>query len=111
MRKLYNDITYLVQNHVKPVAPSNNFPLATPAAQKYDQVQGTGGSFDYSGGGDSTVGDDDEMGTELFGLNLQSKKKRLHADEYCSSDLEISKARLVLEKDDLGLNLMPPSPR
>ncbi|XP_058222828.1 heat stress transcription factor B-4-like [Rhododendron vialii] len=114
MRKLYNDIIYFVQNHVKPVAPSRSTSFlvaAPPRVQKYDQVQGTGRSFDYySGGGELTVGDD-EMGTKLFGVNLQSKKKRLHADEYCSSDLEISKARLVLEKDDLGLNLMPPSPR
>ncbi|KAL6216602.1 hypothetical protein ACLB2K_009823 [Fragaria x ananassa] len=26
MRKLYNDIIYFVQNHVKPVAPSNSYP-------------------------------------------------------------------------------------
>lgn len=26
MRKLYNDIIYFVQNHVRPVAPSNSFP-------------------------------------------------------------------------------------
>lgn len=26
MRKLYNDIIYFVQNHVKPVSPSNSFP-------------------------------------------------------------------------------------
>ncbi|KAK9946495.1 hypothetical protein M0R45_011959 [Rubus argutus] len=28
MRKLYNDIIYFVQNHVKPVAPSNSYPTS-----------------------------------------------------------------------------------
>ncbi|KAL0368997.1 UNVERIFIED_CONTAM: Heat stress transcription factor B-4 [Sesamum calycinum] len=45
--------------------------------------------------------------TKLFGVPLSSKK-RLHP-EYNSST-ETNKTRLVLEKDDLGLNLMPPSP-
>lgn len=41
MRKLYNDIIYFVQNHVKPVSPSNSFPSlllchpsTTPNSQK-----------------------------------------------------------------------------
>ncbi|KAF4395336.1 hypothetical protein F8388_001723 [Cannabis sativa] len=51
--------------------------------------------------------------TKLFGVPLHSKK-RLHP-EYGSNNIDSStkmdtnKARLVLEKDDLGLNLMPPS--
>ena len=49
--------------------------------------------------------------TKLFGVPLHSKK-RLHP-EYGSinvnNSLETNKARLVLDKDDLGLNLMPPS--
>ena len=48
--------------------------------------------------------------TKLFGVPLQSKK-RLHP-EYASTttSMETNKARLVLDKDDLGFNLMPPSP-
>lgn len=112
MRKLYNDIIYFVQNHVKPVAPSNNFPIATPpmmgTQNYYNQVQAAQ-PFDYANGDSTMESEISTAGTKLFGVNLQSKKKRLHA-EYCSSDFEISKSRLVLEKDDLGLNLMPPSP-
>ncbi|KAF3446644.1 hypothetical protein FNV43_RR11824 [Rhamnella rubrinervis] len=47
--------------------------------------------------------------TKLFGVPLHSKK-RLHP-EYGPNptSMETNKARFVLEKDDLGLNLMPPS--
>ncbi|XP_039049948.1 heat stress transcription factor B-4-like [Hibiscus syriacus] len=45
--------------------------------------------------------------TKLFGVSLQSKK-RVHP-EYGATNMETSKARLVLEKDDLRLNLMPPT--
>ncbi|KAE8695825.1 Heat stress transcription factor B-4b [Hibiscus syriacus] len=44
--------------------------------------------------------------TKLFGVPLQSKK-RLHP-EYGAANMETNKARLVLKKDDIGLNLMPP---
>ncbi|KAL3500776.1 hypothetical protein ACH5RR_039869 [Cinchona calisaya] len=46
--------------------------------------------------------------TKLFGV-LPHSKKRLHL-EYSNSMETNNKARLVFEKDDLGLNLMPPPP-
>lgn len=50
--------------------------------------------------------------TKLFGVPLQSKK-RLHPEYMNSSSskmsMETNKTRLIMEKDDLGLNLMPPS--
>ncbi|KAA8528525.1 hypothetical protein F0562_035880 [Nyssa sinensis] len=147
MRKLYSDIIYFVQNHVKPVTPSNSYPSslvicnspvlssATPinssmvqkplnqligyhhsSPKQALQVQ-TVGSFNS---GSTTIShspltileepNNNCSRTKLFGVLLQSKK-RLHP-EYASSrtNMENNKARLVLEKDDLGLNLMPPSP-
>ncbi|KAL0432509.1 UNVERIFIED_CONTAM: Heat stress transcription factor B-4 [Sesamum latifolium] len=151
MRKLYNDIIYFVQNHVKPVAPSNSYssslflcnssnssaPAATPIngsslLQKplnqligYQQMaanpkQGNGflSSFNINSSSSpsktsqSSVTileeptNNEACRTKLFGVPLSSKK-RLHP-EYNSST-ETNKTRLVLEKDDLGLNLMPPS--
>ncbi|XAR64043.1 hypothetical protein NMG60_11024242 [Bertholletia excelsa] len=136
MRKLYNDIIYFVQNHVKPVPPSNSYPSSLlmcnslpsstmvhkplshligyhPMASSIKQSQAIA-SFNSSTSPTShsplTVIEEPEINiskTKLFGVPLQSKK-RLHP-EY-SSSLETNKARLVLEKDDLGLNLMPPSP-
>ncbi|XP_019174477.1 PREDICTED: heat stress transcription factor B-4-like [Ipomoea nil] len=156
MRKLYNDIIYFVQNHVKPVTPSNSYPSSllqppsaaaaaaanpiisssSPMAQKplsqlityhHHHQQPTnpkrqGGSLinltsqtpqivEVAAAGESDLGR-----TKLFGVPLQSKK-RLHPDnQYPSStppsSMEITnhKARvLALEKDDLGLNLKPPS--
>ncbi|PSS19747.1 Heat stress transcription factor B-4 like [Actinidia chinensis var. chinensis] len=107
MRKLYNDIIYFVQNHVKPVGPSNTLSLNT--SQKamnhligYNQTGPEQGVVE-EGGESHNI-----LRTKLFGVNLQAKK-RLHS-EYSSSILETNKARLMLERDDLGLNLMPPSP-
>ncbi|CAA2965397.1 heat stress transcription factor B-4-like [Olea europaea subsp. europaea] len=140
MRKLYNDIIYFVQNHVKPVAPSNSYPTslfstntaATPIISSstvqrplnqligYHQMasnpkQGNSflGSFNNSTNPSKTsqssvtMVEDQSCRTKLFGVPLSSKK-RSHPDY--SSSVEINKTRLVLEKDDLGLNLMPPSP-
>ncbi|KAK1389402.1 heat stress transcription factor B-4 [Heracleum sosnowskyi] len=70
MRKLYNDIIYFVQNHVKPVVPSNSYPLLS-----------------------------------FYPMGVCSKKRSLQ-HEYMG--MTTNKARFVLEKDDLGLNLMPP---
>ncbi|XP_071689395.1 heat stress transcription factor B-4-like [Rutidosis leptorrhynchoides] len=104
MRKLYNDIIYFVQNHVKPVAPSNSYPssvlinggqqILDQKSQQQQQVMNMGSN------------NMDENRTKLFGVPLMSKK-RLHP-EYGSNN-ENHKARLVLENDDLGLNLMPSS--
>ncbi|XP_024971474.1 heat stress transcription factor B-4-like [Cynara cardunculus var. scolymus] len=146
MRKLYNDVIYYVQNHVKPVAPSNSYPssLLLPSTngplmmqkqQQQQQQQQQPTSFFNAGSNpnvtvvypskpqqlqlhDSTINnmvrDQDKVNvinrTKLFGVPLLSKK-RLHP-EYGSANtmVEAHKARLILEKDDLGLKLMPPSP-
>ncbi|XP_073276368.1 heat stress transcription factor B-4-like [Primulina huaijiensis] len=148
MRKLYNDIIYFVQNHVKPVAPSSSyhssfFPnnsaksssatnpfnggcssmLQKPLNQLigYSQMasnphQGNAylGSININSSSPPTrisqtsvtiLDENEHNRTKLFGVPLHSKKI-LHP-EY-SSTMETNKARLVLEKDDLGLNLMPP---
>ncbi|THG13115.1 hypothetical protein TEA_028317 [Camellia sinensis var. sinensis] len=142
MRKLYNDIIYFVQNHVKPVAPSNAFfnssssspscatpinasmvqqkPLnhligyhqSSPKQAPQFQAMGSFNSTNTNSPSHSSLTmlenpDGNSTRTKLFGVPLQSRK-RLHP-EY-SSSIETNKARLVLEKDDLGLNLMPPSP-
>ncbi|XP_057463722.1 heat stress transcription factor B-4-like isoform X2 [Actinidia eriantha] len=118
MRKLYNDIIYFVQNHVKPVAPSNAYPSSlllpngTTPLMVQKPVNNLIGFNQYSSPNYKQVlhNEDSESNivrTKLFGAPLQSKK-RLHS-EY-SSSMETNKARLVLEKDDFRLNLMPPSP-
>ncbi|KAJ8763244.1 hypothetical protein K2173_026145 [Erythroxylum novogranatense] len=144
MKKLYNDIIYFVQNHVKPVTPSNTYssslllcgpqsvanPIASngsliqkppnhlngyhPAstnAKQFPQVHVLNSPSSTSQSSLTILDEPSGNGykTKLFGVPLQSKK-RLHP-EYSSNpgNLETSKARLVLEKDDLGLNLMPPS--
>ncbi|KAK9073363.1 hypothetical protein SSX86_007687 [Deinandra increscens subsp. villosa] len=92
MRKLYNDIIYFVQNHVKPVAPSDILTVNNKAVVE-DNVHVS------------------RSITKLFGVPLLSSKKRLHPEYgHNSTMVETHKARLVLENDDLGLNLMPPSP-
>lgn len=140
MRKLYNDIIYFVQNHVKPVAPSNSYPSSLLLSstnsnmngqllmQKQQQQQqqpflNVGTNFNAASGYPNksqqlhatTINNvvDDNVNvsrTKLFGVPLLSKK-RLHP-EYGTNNtmVETHKARLVLENDDLGLNLMPPSP-
>ncbi|KAL5558832.1 hypothetical protein UlMin_035043 [Ulmus minor] len=144
MRKLYNDIIYFVQNHVKPVAPSNSYPSslllcnanpsvttannATPLQKPLSQflgyypnnakqnvqnnVNGMNSPSTTTSRSSVTILDEPANNgckTKLFGVPLLSKK-RLHP-EYGSNvpNMETSKARLVLEKDDLGLNLMPPT--
>ncbi|KAI3522165.1 hypothetical protein L1887_11645 [Cichorium endivia] len=139
MRKLYNDVIYFVQNHVKPVTPSNTYPssLLLPSANNPSMVQKqqqqTTSFFNASSKANATVvypsqshqlqphdstirnivRDQETFNaarTKLFGVPLLSKK-RLHP-EYGSANsmVETHKARLILEKDDLGLKLMPPSP-
>ncbi|KAI3758921.1 hypothetical protein L6452_06494 [Arctium lappa] len=141
MRKLYNDVIYYVQNHVKPVAPSNSYPssLLLPSSTNgplmmHKQQQHPTSFFNAGSNAnvtvvypskpqqlqfhDSTINninvrDQDKVNVnrmKLFGVPLLSKK-RLHP-EYGSGNtmVEAHKARLILEKDDLGLKLMPPSP-
>ncbi|CAI0465158.1 unnamed protein product [Linum tenue] len=169
MKKLYNDIIYFVQNHVKPVAPPSNhhstssfppfpsngvvsshhhhhlaqkplnqllgyYPASNMQGGAAAQVQvlnnrnlttatsTTSPSYSNSGNSQSTVTILEELPnnngsmdngscnrTKLFGVPIS--KKRVHPDQYYGgATVENSKAhRLVLEKDDLGLNLMPPS--
>ncbi|XVF64078.1 hypothetical protein PTKIN_Ptkin09bG0138100 [Pterospermum kingtungense] len=140
MRKLYNDIIYFVQNHVKPVTPSNSyspsFLLCGPPSSAAPSVVNTNGSLlqkplnqllgyypnsakpqvqvlncpSATSQSSLTIVEEPSSNTcktKLFGVPLQSKK-RLHP-EYGAPKMETNKARLVLEKDDLRLNLMPPS--
>ncbi|KAI7748471.1 hypothetical protein M8C21_009294, partial [Ambrosia artemisiifolia] len=81
MRKLYNDIIYFVQNHVKPVTPSNSYPssllLSTNSANinvsKSQQLHG-------STMNNNVVDDNINVSkTKLFGVPLLSKK-RLHPE-------------------------------
>ncbi|KAE8715486.1 hypothetical protein F3Y22_tig00110163pilonHSYRG00021 [Hibiscus syriacus] len=140
MKKLYNDIIYFVQNHVKPVTPSNSYspsillygPQSAPSPivnttissllQKPSnhhlghypnspkprvQVLNSPTATSQSS---LTILEEpcsNSRKTKLFGVPLQSKK-RLHP-EYGATNMETSKACLVLEKDDLRLNLMPPT--
>ncbi|XP_050227594.1 heat stress transcription factor B-4 [Mercurialis annua] len=137
MRKLYNDIIYFVQNHVKPVAPSNSYPsslllcaptnaTATPFTSNgsllqkpLNQLHGYNynpqvhvlNSPTNTSQSSLTVLDESFKNTKLFGVPLHSKK-RVHSEYHNGSNtgnMEATKARLLLEKDDLGLNLMPPS--
>ncbi|GLU04251.1 hypothetical protein SLE2022_214100 [Rubroshorea leprosula] len=138
MKKLYNDIIYFVQNHVKPVPPSNTYASslllcnppssATPLGntnssllqkplnqflgyypKQAPQVHVLNSSTNSTSQNSVTILEEPTTKTKLFGVPLQSKK-RLHP-EYASGpgNMETNKTRLVLEKDDLGLNLMPPS--
>ncbi|KAL1309598.1 hypothetical protein HN51_052290 [Arachis hypogaea] len=138
MKKLYNDIIYFVQNHVKPVPPSNTCSSSlllcsnTPSSHSYASSGAANGNVSmlqrpmnnllgyYSQTQNcpsntarssvTIVEAPPPCKTKLFGVPLQSKK-RVHP-EYGSNNLansETNKARLILEKDDLGLNLMPPS--
>ncbi|GMJ03676.1 hypothetical protein HRI_004036800 [Hibiscus trionum] len=137
MKKLYNDIIYFVQNHVKPVTPSNSYspsmllygpPSAPPPTTNSSLLQKPSnqllGHYPNSpmprvqvlnsptatSQNSLTILEEqcsNSRKTKLFGVPLQSKK-RLHP-EYGATNMETSKARLVLEKDDLRLNLMPPT--
>ncbi|TKY57829.1 Heat stress transcription factor B-4 [Spatholobus suberectus] len=141
MKKLYNDIIYFVQNHVKPVAPSNTFPSfllcnnstpqpqASPIISNVSTVQRPVKQFVgcYSNNNAKparavnsptnssiTIVEEEPSSnsckTKLFGVSLQSKK-RVHPEygSNCLASSETHKARLVLENDELGLNLMLPS--
>ncbi|KAK5823943.1 Heat stress transcription factor B-4 -like protein [Gossypium arboreum] len=109
MKKLYNDIIYFVQNHVKPVTPSNSY---SPSLLLCSPNQHHFGYYPNSPTPQVQVLNEEPNNkkTKLFGVPLQSKK-RLHP-EYGGStaaNMETHKPRLVLEKDDIGLNLMPSS--
>ncbi|KAG2328706.1 hypothetical protein Bca52824_011434 [Brassica carinata] len=120
MKKLYNDIIYFVQNHVKPVPPSKTY--LSSFLQKQQQPPPP---IDYytvpnlnalhsppTSQSSITVLDDDTnhesntRKTKLFGVSLPSSKKRSHhLSDQCTE------TRLLLDKSDLGLNLMTASTR
>ncbi|KAA0064394.1 hypothetical protein IC582_015507 [Cucumis melo] len=128
MKKLYNDIIYFVQNHVKPVAPSNSYQYSTSTSLLSDgfPVVRQPNHYHHHHQVSSQIRNNTTVGTKsfvtileeeqqqqqpktkLFGVAIQSKK-RLHPEYGNSHSNNNNKARLVLEKDDLGLNLMPPS--
>ncbi|KAE8674755.1 Heat stress transcription factor B-4 [Hibiscus syriacus] len=141
MKKLYNDIIYFVQNHVKPVTPSNSYSpsmlLYGPPSAAAPIVNTTNSSLlqkpsnhhhghypnspkprvqvlnspTATSQSSLTILEEpcsNSRKTKLFGVPLQSKK-RLHPEYGATTNMETSKARLVLEKDDLRLNLMPPT--
>ncbi|XP_010500211.1 PREDICTED: heat stress transcription factor B-4 [Camelina sativa] len=131
MKKLYNDIIYFVQNHVKPVAPSNSYLSSFLQKQQQQQqpptldyynttatVNATATNLQHGLNSspptsqssitvleDNTNHHHDQSNnvrkTKLFGVSLPSSKKRSHH----FSD-QSSKTRLVLDKSDLALNLM-----
>jgi heat shock transcription factor len=127
MRKLYNDIIYFVQNHVQPVAPSSAAsPLLLGLHQRSKKTGLNSGSTTSSSS--LTIAEEPSPPVEnretnsvrpmLFGVSIggggsgscstsNAGTKRLQLDEPTSPS---TKPRLVLEKDDLGLNLMPVSP-
>ncbi|KAI9118670.1 hypothetical protein K1719_011002 [Acacia pycnantha] len=137
MKKLYNDIIYFVQNHVKPVPPSSSYPSSllsppmtatttnAPIMQRplnqllgyysmnNKQTHPLMNSPTNTSKSSITIVEEPSSNsckTKLFGVSLQSKK-RVHP-EYGfnpTNSSDASKARFALEKDDLGLNLMPPS--
>ncbi|TYH83197.1 hypothetical protein ES332_D02G115800v1 [Gossypium tomentosum] len=134
MRKLYNDIIYFVQNHVKHVTPSNPYPPNMllcgsqsaanssllqkhlnqllgyyPNSTKPAQVQFLNTPTAASKSSLMILEETSRNSckTKLFGVPLHSKK-RLHP-ECGATNSETNKVRLVLENEDLGLNLMPPS--
>uniref|UniRef100_A0A7N0SXM7 HSF-type DNA-binding domain-containing protein n=1 Tax=Kalanchoe fedtschenkoi TaxID=63787 RepID=A0A7N0SXM7_KALFE len=107
MRKLYNDIIYFVQNHVKPVAPSDAYhhhpptlspPCGRAAARRvgnFDNVSNDTSQSSVTVVEEAENDEDEDRRMRLFGVPLlrsssSASKKRLHSE--------------------LGLNLMPPSP-
>lgn len=130
MRKLYNDIIYFVQNHVKPVSPSNYPRVLFPSGQNPSLARNQSPCLGYKyplftspsnrlqlAPTAAVLGEPARNETKLFGVPLQNStamKKRLHSE--CSSGSMMNaaesntKARLMtLDKDELQLNLMPSS--
>ncbi|KAF7817490.1 heat stress transcription factor B-4 [Senna tora] len=124
MKKLYNDIIYFVQNHVKPVAPSsllfsNNTPHShshshpPPSNPHYLGYYPTTHLLNSPTSKTSlTIVEEPSCKTKLFGVSLQSKK-RVHPDYAFPppnpNSSHPNKPRLLLENHDLALNLMPSS--
>ncbi|GKA06351.1 heat stress transcription factor B-4-like protein [Tanacetum coccineum] len=80
MRKLYNDIIYFVQNHVKPVAPSNSYPSSIIRSSNNGNMNGQVLMQKQHGSMMNVENENDNVTrTKLFGVPLMSKK-RLHPE-------------------------------
>ncbi|CAL9200167.1 heat stress transcription factor B-4c-like [Musa acuminata AAA Group] len=136
MRKLYNDIIYFVQNHVRPVAPSSaaaasaNFLLPSSFQRRGGRTSGSPTSSSSltiadepspppldNGTDDKNRGCNEESSSakpKLFGVPLDgctsSSNNKRGLDVHETTTSPSTKPRLVLDKEDLGLNLMPSSP-
>ncbi|WOK92215.1 hypothetical protein Cni_G00906 [Canna indica] len=132
MRRLYNDIIYFVQNHVRPVAPSSaaaaasaNFILSSGYQMKAGRNSGsptssssltiaeepspppldnaTNNKINTSNQETRTVKQTKLFGVTLGGSSSNTNKRGLHVHEPPTSPS--TKPRLLLDKNDLGLNL------
>ncbi|XP_064983672.1 heat stress transcription factor B-4c-like [Musa acuminata AAA Group] len=136
MRKLYNDIIYFVQNHVRPVAPSSaaaasaNFLLPSSFQRRGGRTSGSPTSSSSltiadepspppldNATDDKNRGCNEESSSakpKLFGVPLDgctsSSNNKRGLDVHETTTSPSTKPRLVLDKEDLGLNLMPSSP-
>ncbi|KAJ0643992.1 putative transcription factor HSF-type-DNA-binding family [Helianthus annuus] len=110
MRKLYNDVLYFLHNHVKPsnsypssiMSPSTNCSLIVEK-RRHSTINNIISEHDHKVGA---------ARTKLFGVPILLSKKRPRSEyESVNSNtmVETHKARLIMEKDDLKLELMPPS--
>ncbi|PKU83947.1 heat stress transcription factor B-4c [Dendrobium catenatum] len=113
MRRLYNDIIYFVQNHVRPVGPSGSFyELRRGAAGLNSGGSATSSSSltiadqDPSARPDGKDSESSGSPTKLFGVSICAKRREYPGEAASSS----TKLRLGLNKECLGLNQMPPSP-
>ncbi|KAI4389894.1 hypothetical protein MLD38_002064 [Melastoma candidum] len=144
MKRLYNDIIYFVQNHVKPMPPSNAYPSSFLLCGNGNNTTNSTSSLvqkplnhlltghypscttnntNASSRSPLTILEDHATNnkttnTKLFGVPITSpptlSKKRSypeHGGTGAITAMKANKARMLWEKDDLGLNLMTPSTR
>ncbi|KAJ8471353.1 hypothetical protein OPV22_025696 [Ensete ventricosum] len=133
MRKLYNDIIYFVQNHVRPVAPSSAAASANFFMSSAYQRRGCHNSGSPTSSSSLTIAEDPSpspvdnatndkdigcneesssakpklFGVSLHGCSNSNNKRGFHLHEPTSP---FTRPRLVLDKEDLSLNLTPSSP-
>lgn len=122
MRRLYNDIIYFVQNHVRPVGPSSASAYNASNNGSFYELCHAGAALNSGGSATSSSsltiaedpstrldGKDSESSgspTKLFGVSICAKKRDYHGEPVSSS----TKLRLSLNEENLGLNQMPSSP-
>ncbi|KAK1315080.1 Heat stress transcription factor B-4 [Acorus calamus] len=122
MRRLYNDIIYFVQNHVRPVMPSESYNPhnllsngGAAAAKKYfHRSSGSATSsssltiaedLPNNDGGADDCDEDNNSRPRLFGVTLHCNK-RMHV-ESSSTAAAPPKGRFGFSKEELGFSLMP----